>query len=79
VQHPILFLFVFGLISSKISNKLVVAHMSKSEMSNMDVTLFVPLVFYLNAYLSLGIPEHYILWAAMVSGAFILSAFRREP
>ena len=44
-----------------------VAHMSKSEMSNLDVTLFVPLAFFANAKLSFGIPEHLILLLSLVS------------
>ena len=41
--------------------------MSKSEMSNLDVTLFVPLAFFANAKLSFGIPEHLILLLSLVS------------
>ena len=44
-----------------------VAHMSKSELSHLDVTLFVPLAFFVNAYMSLGVPEHFILLLSLVS------------
>ena len=46
---------------------LQVAHMSKSELSHLDVTLFVPLAFFVNAYMSLGVPEYYILLLSLVS------------
>lgn len=68
-SYPLLFVLTFGLIASKISNKLVVAHMSKSELSHLDVTLFVPLAFFVNAYMSLGVPEYYIL---LLSLAFVV-------
>ena len=41
--------------------------MSKSELSHLDVTLFVPLAFFVNAYMSLGVPEYFILLLSMVS------------
>ena len=41
--------------------------MSKSELSHLDVTLFVPLAFFVNAYMSLGVPEHFILLLSLVS------------
>ena len=41
--------------------------MSKSELSHLDVTLFVPLAFFVNAYMSLGVPEYFILLLSLVS------------
>ena len=63
---PILYALTFCLIASKITNKLIVAHMSKSEMSNVDCTHFVPLAFLMNSWLSVGIPEQFILQVSLV-------------
>ena len=54
---------------------LQVAHMSKSELSHLDVTLFVPLAFFVNAYMSLGVPEYYILLLSLVSQYVDLNIF----
>ncbi len=35
------------------TNKLIVAHMSKSELSNSDVVLFIPAAFFVHSYCSL--------------------------
>merc|ERR1719167_1408285 len=35
-DHPILFCLLFGIIGSKITNRLIVAHMCKGEMAQLD-------------------------------------------
>jgi len=50
-QHPILYIISFGLICTKITNKLIVAHMSKSELDTTDVSMLVPLALWLHNYL----------------------------
>ncbi len=54
--------------------------MSKSEMSHVDVTMFVPLAFYLNAYLGVGIQEYYLLIASLVSAgiAYVVTVAKLE-
>ena len=53
--------------------------MSKSELSHLDVTLFVPLAFFVNAYMSLGVPEHFILLLSLVSISYKISKMTTAP
>ncbi|XP_033105234.1 choline/ethanolaminephosphotransferase 1-like [Anneissia japonica] len=63
-----LFILMFGMVSAKITNKLIVAHMTKSGMDFADTTFLGPLMLFLNQYLGLPISnESLVLWAAMVS------------
>jgi len=63
---PILFILTWGIMAAKVTNKLIVAHMSKSELSNNDVVLLVPLAFLLRSYCNLDsvISEKHLLVAA---------------
>lgn len=51
--------------------------MSKSELSHLDVTLFVPLAFFVNAYMSLGVPEHFILLLSLVSISYKILCWKK--
>jgi len=64
--HPTLYMITFGLLFAKITNKLVIAHMSKSEMGYLDSGLVGPLILFLNQYFNEFIPEYYVLWMALV-------------
>jgi hypothetical protein len=63
-QHPLLYLMTFGLLFAKITNKLVIAHLSKSEMQIKDSGMFGPLILFLNQYFNEYIPEYVVLWLA---------------
>jgi hypothetical protein len=63
-QHPVLYLMTFGLLFAKITNKLVIAHLSKSEMDMKDSGMFGPLILFLNQYFNEYIPEYVVLWLA---------------
>jgi hypothetical protein len=65
-NHPALFVLMFGILLAKVTNRLVVAHMTKSEMSYLDWGLFGPLSLFLNQYFNEFIPEHLVLWLALV-------------
>ncbi|KAM9846174.1 cholinephosphotransferase 1 [Aulostomus maculatus] len=65
-HHPCLYLLTFGMVTSKISNKLVVAHMTKSELSLPDTAFIGPGLLFLNQYFNSFIDEHIVLWIAMV-------------
>ena len=42
--QPILYVLVFGLVAAKITNRLVVAHMCKGEISHRDAAMLAPLL-----------------------------------
>jgi len=62
--HPILYMMMFGLLFAKITNKLVIAHLSKSEMVMKDSGLVGPMILFLNQYFNEYIPEYVVLWLA---------------
>ncbi|XP_072537328.1 choline/ethanolaminephosphotransferase 1a [Salminus brasiliensis] len=63
--HPCLYVLTFGFVSAKITNRLVVAHMTKSEMHRNDLAFLSPLLLCLNQYFSY-FSEHLLLWVALV-------------
>ncbi|CAH0560793.1 unnamed protein product [Brassicogethes aeneus] len=71
-EHPALYILAFGLVAAKVTNRLVVAHMTKSEMEYMDWSLLGPAMLFLNQYFNSFINEYYVLWAAMVWATFDL-------
>ncbi|XP_031438178.1 cholinephosphotransferase 1 [Clupea harengus] len=64
--HPCLYILTFGMVIAKISNKLVVAHMTKSELSLPDTAFIGPGLLFLNQYFNSFIDEHIVLWIAMI-------------
>lgn len=66
LNHPVLYLLTFGVLSAKVSCRLVVAHMSKSEMNLFDSGLVGPLILFLNQYFNEFINEYYVLWLAFL-------------
>ncbi|XP_077401647.1 cholinephosphotransferase 1 isoform X2 [Vanacampus margaritifer] len=65
-HHPCLYLLTFGMVIAKISNKLVVAHMTKSELQLPDTAFIGPGLLFLNQYFNSFIDEYIVLWVAMV-------------
>jgi len=49
-RNPILYIFVFGLIGSKVTNKLIVAQMTKSELDILDTSFLAPFFLAVNQY-----------------------------
>ncbi|CAH1256458.1 CEPT1 [Branchiostoma lanceolatum] len=47
LDHPCLYLLMFGLAIAKVSNKLIVSHITKSEMTMLDSSMFGPGVLLL--------------------------------
>ncbi|KAG7305810.1 hypothetical protein JYU34_009957 [Plutella xylostella] len=64
--HPILYILTFGMVAAKVTNRLVVAHMTKSEMQYYDWSLLGPAMLFLNQYFNNAIPEYYVLWLATI-------------
>lgn len=67
VDHLCLYIITFGLVAAKITNKLVVAHMSKSEITKMDTVFIGPALLFFNQYFNFYFDEYHVLWAAFVS------------
>lgn len=65
-KYPILFTTTFGLCYAKISNKLILAHMSKSELEITDRSWCSLLLLILNQYFNYMIPELFLLWFSFV-------------
>jgi len=66
-NHPCLYLLTIGLAIAKVTNKLVVAHMTKHEIKTLDSILIGPALLILNQYFNLFLPEYIVLWIAFVS------------
>ncbi|XP_027765414.1 choline/ethanolaminephosphotransferase 1-like [Empidonax traillii] len=65
-RHPCLYILTFGFVSAKITNKLVVAHMTKSEMHFYDTAFIGPALLFLDQYFNSFIDEYIVLWIALV-------------
>ena len=63
-DHPILYVLLFGLIGAKITNRLVVAHMCKGEITHRDASMLAPLLLILNQYFNTVIPEIFLLYVS---------------
>ncbi|XP_026326984.1 cholinephosphotransferase 1 isoform X4 [Hyposmocoma kahamanoa] len=61
-NHPALYIIAFGMVAAKVTNRLVVAHMTKSEMDYYDWSLLGPAMLFLNQYFNNALPEYYVLW-----------------
>ncbi|MEE6480075.1 hypothetical protein FKM82_012448 [Ascaphus truei] len=71
-RHPCLYTLTFGFVSAKITNKLVVAHMTKSKLYLQDAAFIGPGLLFLNQYFNSFIDEYIVLWLAMVVSLFEL-------
>ncbi|KAJ8370195.1 hypothetical protein SKAU_G00102230 [Synaphobranchus kaupii] len=71
-KHPCLYILAFGFVSAKITNKLVVAHMTKSEMYLNDLAFLGPGLLFLDQYFNSFIDEYLVLWIALVLSFFDL-------
>ncbi|XP_072034044.1 cholinephosphotransferase 1-like [Amphiura filiformis] len=74
-RSPSLYLLMFGMVGSKVTNKLVVAHMSKSGMKFLDTSFIGPGLLFINQYLDAPIPEYVVLWIALVYSTLDLARY----
>ncbi|XP_068611169.1 cholinephosphotransferase 1 [Brachionichthys hirsutus] len=65
-NYSCLYLLTFGMVMAKLSNKLVVAHMTKSELHLPDTAFIGPGLLFLNQYFNSFIDEPIVLWVALV-------------
>jgi len=77
-QHPCLYVLAFGLVAAKVTNRLVVAHMTKNEMDYFDSSLFGPAMLFLNQYFNCFIPEYYVLWLCVIWVTLDLIQYSRK-
>ncbi|XP_034949789.1 cholinephosphotransferase 1 isoform X3 [Chelonus insularis] len=65
-NHPALYILSFGIIAAKVTNRLVVAHMTKDEMDYLDTGLIGPCMLFLNQYFNFFFDEYYVLWLCFI-------------
>merc|ERR1712066_1144003 len=61
-----MYVLLFGLIAAKITNRLVVAHMCKGEISHKDAALLAPLLLIINQYFNTFVSETFLLYVSMI-------------
>uniref|UniRef100_A0A1A9WIS2 diacylglycerol cholinephosphotransferase n=1 Tax=Glossina brevipalpis TaxID=37001 RepID=A0A1A9WIS2_9MUSC len=66
VEHASLYIIAFGLVAAKVTNKLVIAHMTKAEMEYLDWSLLGPGLLFLNQYFNCVMPEIWLLWFTLI-------------
>ncbi|XP_076450716.1 cholinephosphotransferase 1-like [Babylonia areolata] len=64
-NHPCLYLVTYGILLAKVTNRLVVAHMTKSEMDLWDTGMLGPLLMVVNQYFNCVVNEYLVLWLAL--------------
>ncbi|XP_012874506.1 PREDICTED: cholinephosphotransferase 1 [Dipodomys ordii] len=69
-KHPCLYTLMFGCVFAKIAQKLVIAHMTKSELYLQDTVFVGPGLLFLDQYFNNFIDEYIVLWIAMVLSSF---------
>uniref|UniRef100_A0A1A9VE48 Uncharacterized protein n=1 Tax=Glossina austeni TaxID=7395 RepID=A0A1A9VE48_GLOAU len=62
VEHASLYFIVFGLVAAKVTNKLMIAHITKAEMGYLDRSILGPGLLFLNQYFNCVVPEIWLLW-----------------
>ncbi|RMC19868.1 hypothetical protein DUI87_03434 [Hirundo rustica rustica] len=71
-RHPCLYIPTFGFMCAKITNPLVVAHMTKSEMYLYDTALISPALLFLDQCFNSFIDKYIVLWIALILSLFNL-------
>ncbi|XP_044737350.1 cholinephosphotransferase 1 isoform X6 [Chrysoperla carnea] len=77
-QNPVLYILAFGMVAAKVTNRLVVAHMTKSEMEYMDWSMLGPAMLFLNQYFNTFIPEYIVLWLCLAWVTFDLLRYSAQ-
>eukprot|EP00051_Salpingoeca_urceolata_P032994 m.18375 g.18375 ORF g.18375 m.18375 type:complete len:376 (-) comp5708_c0_seq1:308-1435(-) len=77
-EYPMVFLLCSGMVFVKIANKLIVAHMSKSSLPQLDSMFMYMLLPYINYKLGLGLKEAWFIYVLCALFVFdtCLYAFR---
>ncbi|KAM6094606.1 cholinephosphotransferase 1 isoform 2-T2 [Chlamydotis macqueenii] len=69
-KHACLYVLTFGFVNAKISQKLVVAHMTKSEICLQDTVFIGPGLLFLDQYFNSFVDEYIVLWIALFISLF---------
>lgn len=75
LDHPCLYLIAFGMVTSKVTNLVVVATMTRSEMALIDACFIGPFLLFLNQYFNSLIPEYFLLSVVCVINTYDLLKF----
>ncbi|KQS62731.1 cholinephosphotransferase 1 isoform X2 [Drosophila erecta] len=67
-EHASVYILAFGMVAAKVTNKLVIAHMTKAEMEYLDWSLLGPALLFLNQYFNCIVPEIWLLWFTLIWG-----------
>ncbi|XP_017090804.2 cholinephosphotransferase 1 isoform X1 [Drosophila bipectinata] len=67
-EHASVYIMAFGMVAAKVTNKLVIAHMTKSEMGYLDWSMLGPGMLFLNQYFNCIVPEIWVLWFSLAWG-----------
>ncbi|KAK3101546.1 hypothetical protein FSP39_004372 [Pinctada imbricata] len=65
-NNPCLYLLTFGIVAARVTNRLVVAHMTKSELDLMDSGLWGPFILIINQYFNCILNETMLLWFCFI-------------
>jgi len=71
-RYPVLFTTTVGICFAKISNKLIIAHMSKSSLEVMDKSFLGLIALLLNQYFDNIVPMLFLLWLSFYWVSFDL-------
>ena len=74
-KNPALYLLFLGIISTKITVKLIICHMSRSEMAYFDSSMTGMILLFLNQYFYCIIDESIILWLAFIYSIYDLMRY----
>lgn len=66
--HPVLYIIAFATVASKVTCKLVLAHMTRSELEYSDSSMIGPAMLFLNQYFNTYFKEYYVLWVCLIWG-----------
>ncbi|XP_043219574.1 cholinephosphotransferase 1-like isoform X2 [Amphibalanus amphitrite] len=66
--HPVLYVIAFATVASKVTCKLVLAHMTRSELEYSDSSMIGPAMLFLNQYFNTYFQEYYVLWVCLIWG-----------
>ncbi|CAG0887722.1 unnamed protein product [Cyprideis torosa] len=65
-ENPCVYVLAFGALFCKVTIKLVVASMTKSELNNFDSCMIGPLMIFLNQYFNFFLREDLVLWICLL-------------
>ncbi|XP_067627825.1 cholinephosphotransferase 1 isoform X8 [Eurosta solidaginis] len=65
-EHSSLYILAFGMVAAKVTNKLVIAHMTKAEMEYLDWSQLGPAFLFFNQYFNCVVPEIWLLWFTLI-------------